>query len=184
MSSFEKLVLRFLYCTTIVHTYNALKLGGKCNKCNKIACVFIYERDVIKLYYPLWKISRNLVLFDLFHPPVSHPPLLADLYSRQLLLILIAYWVSIARKFHRPHCEHVSSTFNTLQILVNSSITITIIMHACFFFTFIVQTVEGNDLELQGITRSDMGPYLCIASNGIPSPVSKRIMLHVHCKWF
>ena len=129
MSSFEKLVLRFLYYYTIVHTYNALKLGGKCNKCNKIACVFIYERDVIKLYYPLWKISRNLVLFDLFHPPVSHPPLLADLYSRQLL-ILIAYWVSIARKFHRPHCEHVSSTFNTLQI-VNS-----IMYGYCFYLQF------------------------------------------------
>ena len=32
------------------------------------------------------------------------------------------------------------------------------------------------------VTRADMGPYLCIASNGIPSPVSKRIMVHVHCK--
>ena len=43
-----------------------------------------------------------------------------------------------------------------------------------------VQTVEGNELELNGLTRSDMGAYLCIASNGIPSPVSKRIMVHVH----
>ncbi|RZC10200.1 hypothetical protein BDFB_011981, partial [Asbolus verrucosus] len=29
-----------------------------------------------------------------------------------------------------------------------------------------------------------MGPYLCIASNGIPPSVSKRIMLIVHCKHF
>jgi hypothetical protein len=29
-----------------------------------------------------------------------------------------------------------------------------------------------------------MGPYLCIASNGIPPSVSKRIMLIVHCKRF
>ena len=46
-----------------------------------------------------------------------------------------------------------------------------------------VQTVEGNELELHGLTRSDMGAYLCIAANGIPSPVSKRIMVHVHCKY-
>ena len=49
-------------------------------------------------------------------------------------------------------------------------------------FVFTVQTVEGNELDLNGLTRSDMGAYLCIASNGIPSPVSKRIMVHVHCK--
>ena len=51
-------------------------------------------------------------------------------------------------------------------------------------YSFTVQTVEGNELELNGLTRSDMGAYLCIASNGIPSPVSKRIMVHVHCKLF
>ncbi len=37
-------------------------------------------------------------------------------------------------------------------------------------------------LRLRRLTRADMGAYLCIASNGIPSPVSKRIMVHVHCK--
>ena len=148
--------------------------------------MYLYTRNIYKNCPTPFEKSLEIWYFLIyFIPPVSHPPLLADLYSRQLLLILIAYWVSIARKFHRPHCEHVSSTFNTLQILVNSSITITIKYNVCLlFFTFIVQTVEGNDLELQGITRSDMGPYLCIASNGIPSPVSKRIMLHVHCKWF
>ncbi|KAH1021750.1 hypothetical protein HUJ04_011235 [Dendroctonus ponderosae] len=26
-----------------------------------------------------------------------------------------------------------------------------------------------------------MGPYLCIASNGVPPSVSKRIMLIIHC---
>ena len=89
----------------------------------------MYNRIVLP---PLKTLSKFRYFLIYFIPPVSHPPLLADLYSRQLLLILIAYWVSIARKFHRPHCEHVSSTFNTLQILVNSSITI--IMYACFFY--------------------------------------------------
>eukprot|EP00095_Tigriopus_kingsejongensis_P010050 maker-scaffold99_size374999-snap-gene-0.22 protein:Tk10050 transcript:maker-scaffold99_size374999-snap-gene-0.22-mRNA-1 annotation:"PREDICTED: lachesin-like" len=43
-----------------------------------------------------------------------------------------------------------------------------------------VERVEGTDLVLNRLTRADMGAYLCIASNGIPSPVSKRIMVHVH----
>jgi len=28
-----------------------------------------------------------------------------------------------------------------------------------------------------------MGAYLCIASNGIPPTVSKRVMLIVHCEY-
>lgn len=46
-----------------------------------------------------------------------------------------------------------------------------------------VETVEGSELKLERLTRADMGAYLCIASNKIPSPVSKRIMIHVHCEF-
>ena len=52
---------------------------------------------------------------------------------------------------------------------------------SCFFFA--VKHVEGPDLVLQRLTRADMGPYYCIAKNGVPSPVSKRIMVNVHCKY-
>ncbi|KAL1492896.1 hypothetical protein ABEB36_011067 [Hypothenemus hampei] len=41
-------------------------------------------------------------------------------------------------------------------------------------------TVEGDVLTLTKVTRSEMGAYLCIAANGVPPPVSKRLMLHVH----
>jgi hypothetical protein len=47
---------------------------------------------------------------------------------------------------------------------------------------FLVESVEGPELTLSRLTRADMGAYLCIAANGIPSPVSKRIMVHVHCE--
>lgn len=47
-----------------------------------------------------------------------------------------------------------------------------------------VSKVEGETLFLSKVTRSEMGVYLCIASNGVPPPVSKRIMLHVHCEYF
>nr|XP_045598381.1 protein amalgam-like isoform X1 [Procambarus clarkii] len=39
---------------------------------------------------------------------------------------------------------------------------------------------EGEVLNLTHITRSDMGPYLCIANNTVPPIVSKRIMVEVH----
>ncbi|XP_023287950.1 lachesin [Orussus abietinus] len=39
---------------------------------------------------------------------------------------------------------------------------------------------EGEVLILSKVTRSEMGVYLCIASNGVPPSVSKRMMLRVH----
>ncbi|XP_048512424.1 lachesin-like isoform X2 [Athalia rosae] len=41
-------------------------------------------------------------------------------------------------------------------------------------------SAEGEILTLSKVTRSEMGAYLCIAANGVPPSVSKRIMLHVH----
>lgn len=41
---------------------------------------------------------------------------------------------------------------------------------------------EGTGLELNRISRLDMGAYLCIASNGVPPTVSKRIKVSVDCK--
>ncbi|XP_043215174.1 lachesin-like [Amphibalanus amphitrite] len=41
-------------------------------------------------------------------------------------------------------------------------------------------TFSGQVLHLANIARTDMGVYLCIASNGIPPVVSKRIMVSVH----
>ncbi|XP_050497331.1 lachesin-like [Diabrotica virgifera virgifera] len=38
---------------------------------------------------------------------------------------------------------------------------------------------EGETLELTKISRLDMGAYLCIASNGVPPTVSKRIKVSV-----
>ncbi|KFB35718.1 hypothetical protein ZHAS_00002617 [Anopheles sinensis] len=38
---------------------------------------------------------------------------------------------------------------------------------------------EGNSIEITKISRLDMGAYLCIASNGVPPTVSKRIKVSV-----
>ncbi|KAK2587204.1 hypothetical protein KPH14_002947 [Odynerus spinipes] len=41
-------------------------------------------------------------------------------------------------------------------------------------------TAKGETLVLSKITRSEMGAYLCIASNSVPPSVSKRMMLQVN----
>ncbi|XP_021923333.1 lachesin-like [Zootermopsis nevadensis] len=43
-----------------------------------------------------------------------------------------------------------------------------------------VSSYQGEILKLTKIMRSEMGSYLCIASNGVPPSVSKRIMVSVH----
>lgn len=45
-----------------------------------------------------------------------------------------------------------------------------------------VPSVEGETLTLHKISRQESGAYLCIASNGVPPSVSKRILLDVECK--
>lgn len=44
---------------------------------------------------------------------------------------------------------------------------------------YVVNEWEGNTLEITRISRLDMGAYLCIASNGVPPTVSKRIKVSV-----
>ncbi|XP_037913495.1 neurotrimin isoform X1 [Hermetia illucens] len=43
-----------------------------------------------------------------------------------------------------------------------------------------VISFNGSDLTIARVNRLSMGAYLCIASNGIPPTVSKRVMLIVH----
>ena len=44
-----------------------------------------------------------------------------------------------------------------------------------------VSHLNGSQLVIERAGRLSMGAYLCIASNGIPPTVSKRIRLIVHC---
>ncbi|XP_065334602.1 opioid-binding protein/cell adhesion molecule homolog isoform X3 [Cloeon dipterum] len=43
-----------------------------------------------------------------------------------------------------------------------------------------VPSIEGSLFNITRVNRLHMGAYLCIASNGVPPTVSKRIMLIVH----
>lgn len=53
----------------------------------------------------------------------------------------------------------------------------------CVCINFSVAEWEGETLELTRISRLDMGAYLCIASNGVPPTVSKRIKVSVDCEY-
>lgn len=46
-----------------------------------------------------------------------------------------------------------------------------------------VYSVDGSTFTISRVNRLHMGAYLCIASNGVPPSVSKRVTLIVHCKW-
>ncbi|KAE9533014.1 hypothetical protein AGLY_009442 [Aphis glycines] len=46
--------------------------------------------------------------------------------------------------------------------------------------TLTVAVVDSSTLTFHRVTRQHMGSYLCIASNGVPPTVSKRITLIVH----
>lgn len=57
-----------------------------------------------------------------------------------------------------------------------------IMMFSLSFYFIAVIEWEGEVLNISKISRLDMGAYLCIASNGIPPSVSKRIKVSVDCK--
>lgn len=47
----------------------------------------------------------------------------------------------------------------------------------------IVNVVDGEILFITKVSRLHMAVYLCIASNGIPPSISKRVQLRVQCKF-
>jgi hypothetical protein len=51
-----------------------------------------------------------------------------------------------------------------------------------FPLLILVTLYDGEQLNLTRITRSEMGAYLCIATNGVPPTVSKRITVDVECE--
>jgi len=55
-------------------------------------------------------------------------------------------------------------------------------VRVCLCVELAALEVEGSTLELSKISRLDMGVYLCIASNGVPPAVSKRIHVNVDCE--
>ena len=51
------------------------------------------------------------------------------------------------------------------------------------YISFLVSRVDGPVLELHKVKKSEAGSYLCIASNGHPPTVSRRVQLDIKCKF-
>ena len=56
-----------------------------------------------------------------------------------------------------------------------------ILSHFCFSIS--AEEVSGPMLKLWKVSRMDMGAYMCIARNGVPPAVSKRIELGIDCEF-
>ena len=48
---------------------------------------------------------------------------------------------------------------------------------------FVAEEVSGAEIQLHKVTRSEMGSYMCIATNGVPPAVGKTVQLNVNCKY-
>ncbi len=51
-----------------------------------------------------------------------------------------------------------------------------------FFSFFSVKAVQGNTLVMHHVTRTQMGEYECIANNGHPPAISRKVDLRVNCE--
>lgn len=71
--------------------------------------------------------------------------------------------------------------FNNVEIIFPVSFNLWHAIIGCFCL-FAVSQYEGDSLNLIKVSRLEMGAYLCIASNGVPPTVSKRITVDVECK--
>ena len=76
----------------------------------------------------------------------------------------------LQRKTKRKFCELKEITSN-----ISSNIIVIILFVP-------VPIVDGSVLNLVKVSRLDMGAYLCVASNGVPPAVSKRIHLGIDCE--
>lgn len=69
-----------------------------------------------------------------------------------------------------------------LFLLTHSATSIFSISSRIFSLYFPVNVVDGEMLLITKVSRLHMAAYLCVASNGVPPSISKRVQLRVQCK--
>lgn len=73
----------------------------------------------------------------------------------------------------------------SLEILLGLNFTPSMVIYLFTLWFFIsVNVVDGEVLFITKVSRLHMAVYLCIASNGVPPSISKRIQLKVQCKYY
>ena len=51
-------------------------------------------------------------------------------------------------------------------------------------FFIAATSVSSTSLVFESVGRGHIGSYLCIASNGVPPSISKRVDLRVQCEFY
>ena len=54
---------------------------------------------------------------------------------------------------------------------------------SCIICFDLADKVDGEEIQLHKVTRSEMGSYMCIATNGVPPAVGKTVQLNVNCEY-
>ncbi|XP_050463169.1 lachesin-like isoform X3 [Cataglyphis hispanica] len=88
--------------------------------------------------------------------------------------------IAVTHIGHRTWSLHIKDTRQTDSGWYMCQVNTDPMSSIVGFLDVVVASIEGPELEITRITRLHMGPYLCIASNGVPPTVSKRILLTVH----
>ena len=93
---------------------------------------------------------------------------------------LLSYFVIInAKNFFHIICQVFHSDFS-----LDLEIQVLQLQQQLFnFHIFLVRRVKNDTLVLSKISRSQMGNYLCIASNRYSPLVSHSIMVNINCKY-
>jgi hypothetical protein len=84
------------------------------------------------------------------------------------------------RAVHASNGHHALSIFAWRVIMLMQWQAVDMLTGSVCWFS--VNVVDGEVLHIVRVSRLHMGAYLCIASNGVPPSISKRVALRVQCK--
>ncbi|XP_066963227.1 lachesin-like [Macrobrachium rosenbergii] len=114
------------------------------------------------------QINTEVAISQTGHVDVVVPPYIKDDMSSRDVRLLEGNSVTLA-------CSARGSPVPTIKWRREDNANISLNL------TTSMLEVPGPLLHLPQVTRTDMAAYLCIASNGIPPSVSKRIQVEVKC---
>ncbi|XP_068208580.1 lachesin-like [Palaemon carinicauda] len=112
------------------------------------------------------QINTEVAISQTGHVDVVVPPYIKDDMSSRDVKLMEGYSVTLA-------CSARGSPVPTIKWRREDNVNISLNL------TTSMLEVPGPLLHLPQVTRTDMAAYLCIASNGIPPSVSKRIEVEV-----
>lgn len=92
--------------------------------------------------------------------------------------LLDALLSSVSRT--RPHLWLLALNPDLLRWLAASSMILLVMV--VLVRVGAVNVVDGELLHINKVSRLHMTAYLCVASNGVPPSISKRVQLRVQCK--